>query len=61
MSQKTVRLLVGTEDQSVRCLVSLMFDDATATEDEVGRVLVNAAAHALTRYVEGPHEEGSER
>jgi hypothetical protein len=61
MSQKVVRLMVGTEDQSVRCLVTLLFDDATATEDDVGRVVANAAAHTLTRYIEGPHEEGSQR
>lgn len=53
---KVVRLAVGTDDNSVVAIVSLKFQE-DSSEDDAARVLANAMAHALTRFVEGPHEE----
>jgi hypothetical protein len=55
-NDKVVRLMVGTDDNSVRCVVSLVWRD-DATEEDVANVLTNAAGHALARFMNGPHEE----
>lgn len=60
MTDKVCRFTLGTEDKSVRVVVSLVFTES-ATEEEVAQVMTETMLHGVDRFVNGPHEEAGRR